>query len=379
MRFETLAVHAGHDPDPVTGAVAPSPVLSTTFARDDRYDLIGVGAYARDHNPTRDALEHRLAALEAADACVAFASGQAATAAVLHALTPGDHVLLPADLYHGTRALLLGHYERWGLVARHVDMTDLDAVERALRLPARLVWIETPSNPRLQVVDIAAVARLARAAGALVVVDNTWATPLLQRPLDLGADLVLHSTTKYLGGHSDVLGGAVLARAGAPLLARLRDLQRLGGAVPSPFECWLLLRSLPTLAVRVRAQSAAAQQIAERLAAHPRVARVHYPGLPGHPGHAVARAQMHGGYGGMLSFELRGGGAEAHAVACRARLFARATSLGGYESLIEHRLVVEGPASATPPGLLRLSIGLEHPDDLLADLEAALDPADPAT
>ena len=378
MRFETLAVHVGHEPDPSTGAVTPPIHLSTTFVRDEHYQPAGDPArpwiYGRTHNPNRDALERLLAALEGGDACVAFASGQAATQSVLHALAPGDHVLLPADLYHGTRALLLDHYERWGLVARHVDTSDPEAVERALRIPARLVWIETPSNPRLRITDIAAVARIAHDAGAHVVVDNTWATPVLQRPLDLGADLVVHSTTKYLSGHGDVTGGAVIGRAGAPLLERIRGAQNLLGAVPSPFECWLLLRSIPSLAARVRAQSAAAARIAAFLVGHPRVRVVHYPGLSGHPGHAVAREQMHGGSGGMLSFEVRGDGSDAIAVACRTRLFRRATSLGGYESLIEHRASVEGPESGTPPALLRLSAGLEHVDDLLDDLENALRP-----
>jgi cystathionine gamma-synthase len=372
MRIETLAVHIGHSSDSSGGAVAPPLVLSTTFARDPEQRPLAGHTYARSGNPNRDDLERLLAALEGGDEAVTFSSGQAATHSVLHALSPGDHLLLPAEAYYGTLALAADHYERWGLIVRHVDMTDQTAVERALRIPARLVWIETPSNPRLQITDIAAVSRLAHGVGAVVVVDNTWATPIWQRPLDHGADLVLHSATKYLGGHSDLTAGAVIARRGAPLIARIRDIQGQLGAVPSPFDCWLLQRSIPTLAARVRAQSASAATIAAVLAAHPDVRVVHYPGLGEHPHHDVAARQMAGGYGGMLAFELRGGREQALAVAARVRLFQRATSLGGYESLIEHRASVEGPRSGTPPALLRLSIGLEHVDDLLADLSAAL-------
>lgn len=370
---DTLAVHAGRAPDPATGAVAPNLVLSSTFARDGEGRLTGAHLYSRTSNPNRAAVEAALAALEGGAEALAFASGQAASTALFAALAPGDRVLLPHDLYHGTRYLATEQFGRWGLAPEFIDTSDLAAVAAALRRPARLVWLETPSNPRLLVSDLAAVAGLARAAGAFVVADNTWATPVLTRPLARGAHVVLHSTTKYLGGHGDLVGGALVLGTDAPadLLARLRSWQNLGGAVPAPFDCWLLLRSLNTLPLRVRAQSASAAVLAAWLAGHPGVERVHYPGLSSHPQHAVAARQM-AAFGGMVSFELRGGHDAARAVAGRVRLITPATSLGGVESLIEHRRPVEGPASTTPPGLLRLSVGLEHVDDLRADLAQAL-------
>ena len=370
---ETTAVHAGRAPDPVTGAVTPNLVFSSTFARDDQGQLVGGHIYSRTSNPNRTALEAALAALEGGTHSLAFASGQAAAAAIFAALAPGDRVILPDDLYHGTRYLATNEFARWGLAADFVDTSDLAAVAVALQKPARVVWLETPSNPRLKISDLAAVAKLARAAGALVVVDNTWATPVLTQPLALGAHVVLHSTTKYLGGHSDLLGGALVLSPDAPsdLLTRLRSWQNLGGAVPAPFDCWLLLRSLSTLPLRVRAQSATAATLAAWLAGHPQVERVYYPGLSSHPNHVVAAQQM-SAFGGMISFEVRGGHDAAKAVACRVKLITAATSLGGVESLIEHRRPVEGPASVTPPGLLRFSVGLEHVDDLRADLAQAL-------
>jgi cystathionine gamma-synthase len=372
MKFETLAAHAGRRVDAASGAVVPPLVLATTFERAADASLPHGNLYGRMDNPNRRALEQALAALEGGAAAAAFASGQAATMGVLHALAPGDHALLPLELYYNTRGLLDQHYVRWGLQVSGVDMSRPDEVAAALRPNTRLVWVETPSNPRLIVADIAALARLARQAGATCVVDNTWATPVWQRPLELGADLVMHSTTKYIGGHSDVIGGCVIARsADQPVFQRVRSWQAQGGAVPSPFDCWLLLRSLPTLPLRVRAQTATAGQVAAWLREQPQVERVHYPGLADHPGHALAARQM-GGFGAMLSFEVKGGQAAAAAVIARVGLFLRATSLGGYESLIEHRFLVEGPNSPTPPGLLRVSIGLEHPDDLIADLAQAL-------
>jgi cystathionine gamma-synthase len=373
MRFETLAVHAGREVEPATRAVTPSITLSTTFERAEDGSFPGGHIYARNSNPNRDALERALASLEGGVAAAAFASGNAAASAVLQALDPGDHVIASRETYYGTRAVLTGALQRWGLQSDFVDLSDLEALAAALRPNTRLIWVETPSNPRLRLADIAAVAQIARAGGARTVCDNTFATPVLQRPLALGADLVVHSTTKYIGGHSDVLGGCVVARADDEFMQRVRAYQVFGGAAPSPFDCWLLLRSLPTLPHRVRAQSEGALQVAAFLAAHPQVACVHYPGLPAHPGHELARRQMHGGYGGMLSFELKAGERAALAVAARVRLFTRATSLGGVESLIEHRASVEGPHTTTPRSLLRLSIGLEHPDDLIADLAQALD------
>lgn len=376
MKLETLAIHAGRHPDAATGAVAPSPILSTTFARDADGEYPHGHLYSRSGNPGRTALETLLAALERGATAAAFASGSAASLAVFQALSPGDHVIAPDDVYHGTRTQLRELLARWGLAHSLVDLTDLDAVRAAITPATRLIWAETPSNPLLKICDIAGLAELARAAGATLVVDSTFATPVIQQPLTLGADLVMHSTTKYLGGHSDVLGGALIARnASDPLFGRIRDLQTKGGAVPSPFDCWLLQRSIATLPLRVRAQTANAQAVAEFLAGHPAVERVHYPGLPGHAGHALARRQMPGGFGAMLSFQVRGDRATALAAVGQVKIFTRATSLGGIESLIEHRASVEGPYSTTPPNLLRVSVGLEHAEDLIADLDQALAPA----
>ncbi len=372
MRIETRAVHAARTVDPATGAVVPPVHLTTTFERDPDGGYPRGYMYARHGHPNRAALEAVLADLEGGAAAAAFASGSAATAALLATLAPGDHVIAPADVYTGTAAWLRDHLARWGVATSFVDLTDPAAVEAAITSATRLVWIETPSNPMLRVTDVARVAALAREAGVVTVCDNTIATPVLQSPLALGADFVHHATTKYLGGHSDVLGGAIVARSAEGLFERLRALQVAGGAVPSPFDCWLLLRSIRTLPYRVRAQSASAQRVAEFLAAHPRVGAVHYPGLPQHPDHAVAVRQMREGFGGVLSFEVHGGAEAARGVAARVRLFTRATSYGGVESLIEHRASIEGPGTRTPPGLLRLSIGLEHPDDLIEDLARAL-------
>lgn len=371
MRFETLCVHAGAAPDPLTGAVAPPIHLSTTYERDPDGEFSRGFKYARDLNPTRKALETAMAVVEGGTAALAFASGQAASTAVFQSLSPGDHVILPESAYYGTPKLVNELFVPWGLAADAVPMQDLESVRRALRDETRLVWIETPSNPLLTITDIAAVVALARQAGARVVVDNTWATPVGQRPLELGADLAMHASTKYLGGHSDVLGGILVAREDDEFFARVRFAQQTAGAVAAPFDAWLVHRGLRTLAWRVRAQTANAEAVTTFLAAHPAVAAVHYPGIGSHPGHDVAARQMRL-FGGMASFQVRGGRAEALAVAARCRIFTRATSLGGVESLIEHRASVEGPASRTPEGLLRISLGLEHPDDLIDDLSAAL-------
>lgn len=370
--FETLAVHAGQHVDAGTGAVSAPIHLSTTFERRLDGSYTDGFVYSRSDNPNRRALEECLAALEGGAAAAAFASGQAASAAVFSALAPGDHVLLPDDIYFGTRLLVRDLLGRWGLEHTAVEMDDLGRVRAALRPATRLIWVETPSNPQLRITDIAAVAEIAHGAGAICACDNTWATPAGQRPLDWGADLVMHATTKYLGGHSDLLGGAVIARDKGEWFDRIRTAQTIGGAIPAPFDCWLLLRSIRTLPYRVRAHTANAQQVAERLQRHPGVEAVHYPGLPGHPGHAVAARQMQL-FGGMISIQVRGGAEEALAVTRGVQIFTRATSLGGVESLIEHRFSVEGAASVAPPNLLRISVGLEHPDDLIADLEQALD------
>lgn len=372
MKLETLITHAGRPVEAGSGAVTPSITLSTTFERAMDGSYPHEHMYSRVSNPNRANLEGALAALEGGARAFAFGSGQAAVNAVLQALAPGDHVLMPDDRYHGTRFAATEIFGRWGLDVEFVDMTNPATVSAALRTRrTRLIWVETPSNPRLQIYDIAALASMAKAAGALCAVDNTWASPILQRPLELGADIVMHSTTKYIGGHSDVLGGCLVCARDDEFAARLSRIQTLSGGVPSPFECWLLLRSLPTLALRVRAQATSAERVAAYLAEHPRVERVNYPGLATHPGHAVAARQMMA-FGGMLSIEVRGGEAEAMRVAAGVRLFTRATSLGGIESLIEHRASIEGAGSPTPRNLLRLSIGLEHADDLIDDLREAL-------
>jgi len=373
MKLETLAVHMGRAVEPGTGAVTPSITLSTTFERAEDGSYPHNHVYTRSSNPNRQALETAFAALEGGTLGLAFASGQAATAAVMQSLSAGDHVILPDDLYHGTRYLVKDVLARWALSADFVDMRDAANVAQVLRPTTRLIWVETPSNPQLKITDIRRVAELAHEAGAVCAVDNTWATPIWQRPLELGADLVMHSTTKYFGGHSDVLGGCLVLRdAESELAARLKTIQTLSGGVPSPFDCWLLLRSLPTLPVRVRAQTESAGKIAAFLSQHHRVEVTHYPGLPTHPGHDITTRQMRGS-GGMLSFQVKGGQAEAMAVATKVKIFTRATSLGSVESLIEHRASVEGPDSQTPPNLLRVSVGLEHADDLIDDLAQALE------
>jgi cystathionine gamma-synthase len=373
MRIETLAVHAGRRPERGTRDVTPAIHLSTTFQKADDGSLPGGYLYGRSNNPNREALEEALASLEDGAAALAYSSGSAATLGLLHTLAPGDHVIAPDDAYYGTAILLNTHLHQWGLKSTFVDMRDLKAVEAAVTPATRLIWAETPSNPLLHVTDIRAVAAIAKKAGALLAFDNTWATPLLQRPLDLGADVVMHSVTKYLSGHSDVLVGALVFRQAGPLFEQARTLQREGGAVPSPFECWLTMRGLQTFPYRVRAHSENAQRVAEFLDRQPKskIEAVHYPGLASNTGHKVAASQM-SSFGGMLSIQVKGGQAEAFRLCAAVKLFTHATSLGGPHSLIEHRASVEGPTTKSPVNLLRLSIGLEHADDLIADLEQAL-------
>ncbi|MGQ9828712.1 MAG: trans-sulfuration enzyme family protein, partial [Roseiflexus sp.] len=344
MHIETTAIHAGQEIDPTTGSVIPPIYLTTTFERAPDGSFPHGYIYTRNGNPNRTMLETCLATLEGGATCVAFSSGLAAAMSIFQALRPRDHVVAPDDAYHGVTRLLRDIMAPWGLEYTRVDMRDPQNVAAALRPNTRLVWIETPSNPLLKIADIAAIAQIAHQAGALCAVDNTWATPVQQRPLDLGADMVMHATTKYIGGHSDVLGGAVIFRVNDAFAERVRFLQINGGAVPSPFDCWLTLRGIQTLTYRVRAHAANAMQVARFLATHPRIERVHYPGLETHPGHAVAARQMQG-FGGMISIEVQGGEAAAMAVAARVRIITRATSLGGVESLIEHRASVEGPES----------------------------------
>jgi len=371
MRIETLAAHAGHSVDPTTGAVTPPIHLSTTFEREPDGSYRQGFLYARTSNPTRQLLERSLAELEGGASAIAFSSGLAATNAVFQVLAPGDHVIAPEDAYYGTLKLLREVFAPWGLEADACDMSDLSAVERLLRPNTKVVWVETPSNPLLRVVDIAALAGLAHRVGARCVVDNTWATPVLQRPLALGADLVMHSTTKYLGGHSDLIGGALVSRVDDDYTAKLRNLQGLGGAIPSPFDCWLLLRGIRSLPWRMRGHCANAEAVARFLSTHPAIEAVHFPGLSSHPGHDLAARQM-SDFGGMLSIQVHGGESAAIALTNRLTLFTRATSLGGPESLIEHRASVEGPTTISPRNLLRVSVGLENAEDLIEDLERAL-------
>jgi cystathionine gamma-synthase len=376
--LETIAIHAGRSIDKGSGAVMPPIVLSTTFERAHDGSYTEGFAYRREGTPNCRSLEECCAELEQATngGAVAFASGLSATMSIFNALQTGDHIIAPLDMYFGASAMLQEIYLRWGLQITFVDMTDLAAVQAAVRPNTKLIWIETPSNPMLTVVDIRAVVEIARKAGAITACDNTWATPLLQRPLELGCDVVMHSTTKYMGGHSDILGGVAICRERGELFERIQTFQHLGGAVPSPFDCWLLLRSIATLPQRINAHCANTQAVAEFLAAHPKVERVHYPGLADNPFHALAARQMKG-FGGMLSFEVKAksgsnGREEAFKVANALGLFTQATSLGGVESLVEHRASVEGAKTRAPESLLRLSIGLEGVSDLINDLSQAL-------
>ncbi len=370
-KLETTAVHSGHPIDPGTGAVTPPIHLSTTFERAADGSYPHGYDYTRSDNPNRTALETCLAKLEGGVAAAAFSSGSIAMMSLLQALEPGDHVIAPGDMYFGIQRVMREILMPWGLDISFIDMTSLAELEQTLKHSTRLVIVESPSNPQIKITDIAAVVKRAKTVGAQVAVDNTIPTPVLQRPFSLGADFVVHATTKYLGGHSDVLGGILVTREENALFEKVQTIQHIGGSVPSPFDCWLLLRGIQTLPYRVRAQSDHALQIAQFLDGHPAIERVLYPGLETHPGHKIAAKQMSGG-GGLLSVLVKGGEAEAMAVAAKVKVFIRATSFGGTHSLIEHRASIEGPHTATPPNLLRLSIGLEHPDDLIADLDQAL-------
>jgi cystathionine gamma-synthase len=372
MRIETVAVHAAFSVDASTGAVAPPIHLSTTFGRDEAGAPLAGHTYVRESNPTQDLLEEALATLEGGEAALVFGSGMAAGLAVVQALPPGSHVVFPEDVYYGYRVAVRDFFPAWGLSATFAPLDRPGAVAGALRPGTRLLWLESPSNPLLRITDLAGAAAVGREAGAIVLVDSTFATPVLQRPLELGADVVLHATTKGMGGHSDVQGGALVFARKGDLLGKVRHVRTILGAVSSPFNSWLVLRGLRTLAVRARFQSASALAVAGALAAHPAVSRVNYPGLPSHPGHETARRQM-SAFGSMISFHVAAGREAAIGAVGRTRLFTRATSLGGVESLIEHRATSEGEASTAPPDLVRLSIGLEHPDDLVADLARALD------
>lgn len=369
-RPATLAVHGIAAADSPYRDIVPPLHASTTFERDRDGSLPGGRMYARDASPAYDATETLLAKLEQGAAAALFASGMAAASAVLLALQPGTRVVAPRDMYWGLRSWMVQFCANW-----QIDLdffSNADELATLLRRGANLVWVETPANPTWEITDIAHAATLAHAAGARLVVDSTVPTPVFTRPLTLGADFVMHSATKYLNGHSDVVAGALVSAAEDDFWARIKTVRANGGAVLGPFEAWLLNRGLRTLFVRVRAAAANAAQIARHFEHHPGIAAVLYPGLPSHPGHDIAARQMHGGFGAMLSLRVRGGEAAARALAANVRVFRRATSLGAVESLIEHRAAVEGEGTRCPPDLLRLSIGIEDVNDLIADLEQAL-------
>ena len=372
-RFETRAIHVGQEPDPATGAAIVPIYQTSTYVQEEVGKHKGY-EYSRTDNPTRTALQEVIASLEGGRFGLAFASGMAATSTLAYLLRPGEHLILPNDVYGGTYRLAASVLSEWGVEFDAVDMTDLEAVRKAVRDETRLIWVETPTNPLLRIVDLAEIAGIAREAGAWCAVDNTFATPYLQRPLELGAHLAVHSTTKYLGGHSDVVGGAIVTDE-EELHERLRFLQNAAGAVPGPMDCFLVLRGIKTLALRMEAHCRNARAIAWFLEEDARVDRVLYPGLPSHPQRELAAKQMHD-FGGMVSFEM---GSEDRAldVVRRTQLFFLAESLGGVESLIEHpgrmtHASVAGSPLEVPAGLVRLSVGIEHPDDLIADLDRAL-------
>lgn len=373
-RIETLAVHAGGEPDRETGALSPPLHMATTFEHGPAGERRAGYEYQREGNPTQDRLESALAALEGGAAALVYGSGMAAMYGLLESLPAGAHFVYPGDCYTGLRVLAKEFLPERGITATAVDMADLAAVGAALRPETKLVWAETPSNPQLQVADIAALAVIAHDHGALLACDNTFATPVLQRPITLGADVVMHSTTKYLSGHSDVMGGALVFAAKDALYDAVAHRRHITGAILAPFSAWLTLRGCRSLPARMAWHCANARAVAGFLATHPAVSVVHYPGLATHPGRVVAASQM-SDFGAMLSFRTHGGREAALRVAGALALITNATSLGGPETLIEHRASVEGANAVSPPDLLRLSVGLEHADDLIADLAQALEQA----
>lgn len=372
--IETLLAQSGCVEDPATGAVVAPVHFSTTFVRDADGSYPRGFSYSRENNPTRSLFEKTLAQIEGGHACAAFSSGMAAVTAVFQSLKPGDHIILPDDVYHGVRHI--GHtiFSKWGLEISQVDLSDEQELAGAIKENTALIWIETPSNPLLKITDIKVAVHHAKRVHAQVVVDGAWTTPLLQRPLELGADLVLHSVTKYLAGHSDVLGGAIISRENNPFFDQILEVQKSAGAVMDPFSAWLSLRGMRSLSARIQLQCGNARKIASFLDEHPKIAKVHHPSLENHEGYEIAKKQMTD-FGGMLSLEVEGNANFAKTIANNTRLFKQATSLGGTESLIEHRASIEAPPTKTPDTLLRLSIGLEHIDDLLMDLAQAIDKA----
>jgi cystathionine gamma-synthase len=372
MKKETQAIHATNLVDETAGAIATPIFLSTTFARDSDGSYPKGHMYSRNSNPNRDALEKGLAVLEGGVKAFAFGSGLAAVSAVFQCMKSGDHVLMPAVGYYASMKLAEEIMGPWGLQMSQVDMENLEAIKAAIQPNTKLIWVETPANPLLGISDIQAICTLAHSHGIFVGVDNTIATPILQNPISLGADIVMHATTKYIGGHSDVLGGAIIMREENDWSARLKRVQILMGATQNPLDCYLLARGLKTLPLRMREHSASALTLAQRLEKHIAIEKVHYPGLISHPQHELAKRQMPNGFSGMISIQIKGDEANARKVASGLKLFQQATSLGGVESLVEHRRSIEGPDSKTPGNLLRLSVGLEHVDDLWEDLDQAL-------
>lgn len=372
MKKETIAVHGSHLKDETAGAIAAPVFLTTTFERalDGTYPKGHM--YSRNSNPNRSALEKGLAALEGASRGFAFGSGLAAVNSVFQCLQSGDHILMPEVGYYASYKLAEEILGPWGLEVTQVDMTDLAAVEKAVQKNTKLIWAETPANPMLSITDIKGLSIIAKKHGLKLGVDNTLGTPVLQNPIAQGADIVMHATTKYIGGHSDIMGGAVLLKEDDEWAKRIERVQILMGATPNPLDCYLLARGLKTLPLRMREHSANALELAKRLEKHPKVERVHYPGLESHPQHALAKAQMPQGFSGMIALQVKTGEIETREMAGKLQIFQQATSLGGVESLVEHRKSIEGPQSTTPGNLLRFSIGLEHVDDLWADLEQAL-------
>jgi cystathionine gamma-synthase len=370
MKTETIAIHAGNHTDEATGAVVQPIVLSTTFERNEDGSYREGYIYSRSANPNRKSLEQVLTRLENGVDAAAFSSGNAAGMAVFQSLKPGTHIIAPDDMYHGLRNQLKALFADI-LEFDFIDVNDSDILNQHIKPNTGLIWIETPSNPLLKITDIKKVVAIARKHNIKVVCDNTFATPICQQPLALGADIVMHSTTKYFGGHSDLMGGALITAEKSDWWQKIRSVQEMGGAIPSPMDCYFLVRSIKTLPYRVRGHVNNAQLLSEYLQKQPKVERVLYPGLPTHPNHAVAKEQM-SSFGGVLSFCLKDGRDEANRVINKLKIFTKATSLGGVESLIEHRATVEGPDTKTPFNLLRVSVGLEHIDDLIADMEQAL-------
>jgi cystathionine gamma-synthase len=370
MKTETIAIHGGNIIKSSTGDVTQPLSLSTTFIRDENGEYPGGHMYSRVSNPNRASLEQLLAKLEhGAEAC-AFSSGNAAGMSVFQAFKPGSHIIAPDDMYWGFKKQLQTIFAD-SLVIDFIDMTQLDQVESYIRPNTVMIWIETPSNPLLKVTDIRGISAIARKHGLVLACDSTFASPCLQNPILLGADIVMHSTTKYIGGHSDVIGGALITAKKDELWEKIRNVQQVGGAVPSPFDCFLLVRSIKTLPYRMRGHCSNGMALARFLENHPKVEAVYYPGLPSHPQHEVARSQM-SDFGGMLSILVKGSLEEAKKVVNKVHLFAQATSLGGIESLIEHRYAIEGPDTKTPKNLIRISVGLENIEDLIADFDQAL-------